>query len=86
MVIQKNKLPLILKMEYGNISKTQLKSIYNGYISLLEIYCDSVYISWNNQIKLVFLLNHVTVVENIEFSVVQIFNVLSEKLSEQILT
>ena len=58
MVIQKNKLPLILTMEFGNISiyntiKKHLQWLY--FSPLLEIYCDSVYISWNNQIKLVFL-------------------------------
>ena len=49
MVIQKNKQPLILTMEYGNISVTQLKKMQRLYFSpLLEIYCNSDYISSKN--------------------------------------
>ena len=84
MVIQKNKQPLILTMEYGNISVTQLKKIRNGYIFLrwlLEIYCDSVYINWINQIKLVFLF---IINKNVNFECISIakliINLFNDKL------
>ena len=61
-------------MEYGNISVTQLKKICNGCIFLrwlLEIYCDSVYIKWINQIKVVFLF---IINKNVNFECISIAN------------
>ena len=66
MVIQKNKQPLILTMEYGNISVTQLKKC-NDYI-FIRCY-KSTAISWINQNKLVFLF---IINKNVNFECISI--------------
>ena len=51
MVFQKNEQPLILTMEYGNISVTQLKKC----IDYIFIHCYKSTVIQINQVKLVFL-------------------------------
>ena len=80
MVIQKNIQLLILTMEYGNISVTQLKNAMIIFLSAV-IYCDSVYISWINQVKLVFLF---IINKNVNFECISIakhiINLFNDKL------
>ena len=80
MVIQKNKQSLILTMGYGNILFIQLKR-WLCFPPLLEIYCDSFDISWNNQFKLVFLF---IINKNVNFERIsrtkQIINSFNDKL------
>ena len=70
-------------MEYGNIPVTQFKAftmvIY--FSPLLEIYCDSVNISWNNQNKLVslFIINTNVTFECISIAK-HIINLFNDKL------
>ena len=49
------------------------------FFSLLEMYCDSVYISWINQIKLVYMIN-----KNVNFECMaiakHIINLYNDKL------
>ena len=86
MVIQKNKQLLILTIEYGNISVTQLKKC-NDYIficcykSTVIQFTSALYISWINQVKLVFLF---IINKNVNFECISIakhiINLFNDKL------
>ena len=58
----------------SNTIKEKLQWLYMYFSQLLEIYCDSVYISWINQIKLVFLFIINNILISIDKHIINLFN------------